>query len=257
MMALTMMQKAALAGVGMAAVGLGAGYWVGKEARPGFGPVTGMGAMMREGDGAFGGSAPGMDGGFGRGRGSDGQGREDGSGSGARRAVGTPSGQGPGSEGLGRKADRGSCLADECLSVDGLEYPAGDLSDEAKSAVLSALDDEYKALAVYESIMEKFGRIRPFAMIAGAEEQHIAALRAVLDKYGVGIPANPWIGKVSAPDTVETACQSGYDAEVANAALYRETLLPKVREYRDITGVFTNLMNASQDRHLPAFERCK
>ena len=70
------------------------------------------------------------------------------------------------------------------------------------------------------------------------------------------IPDNNWVGKVSVPNTLQQACQTGVDAEISNAALYREKLLPIVKDFEDITIVFTNLMNASQQKHLPAFEKC-
>lgn len=152
--------------------------------------------------------------------------------------------------------NRGNCVSDECLYVDGLDYPAGELTDAAKSALRSALDDEYKALATYEAVMAKVGSVRPFVMIARAEEQHISSLKALFDKYGIEIPSNPYMGKVSVPGTLSASCQAGVDAEIANASLYKGKLLPAVKDYADITGVFTNLMNASQERHLPAFDRC-
>ncbi len=39
-------------------------------------------------------------------------------------------------------------------------------------------------------------------------------------------------------------------------ALIRNALDNTIKNYEDITIVFTNLMNASKDKHLPAFERC-
>jgi len=159
--------------------------------------------------------------------------------------------------GRGGGVDRGSCLSDECLLVNDLEYPVGSLSDAAKSALTSALNDEYKALSTYEAVVARNGSVRPFIKIARAEERHIAELKSLFDKYGVVIPENPYVGKIAVPETKQAACQAGYDAETANAALYRNTLLPSVTEYPDISAVFTNLMNASQNRHLPAFDRCK
>lgn len=149
-----------------------------------------------------------------------------------------------------------NCVADECLNVDNLEYPVGALSDEAKTALNRAIDDEYKALATYEKTIETIGSKRPFSMIVRAEEQHISALKSLFDKYGITIPENQWMGKADAPASLTEACQTGVSAETANAKLYRDELLPAVRNYEDITGVFTNLMNASQRNHLPAFERC-
>ena len=152
--------------------------------------------------------------------------------------------------------DGGNCLADDCLLVDGLEYPVGELSVEIQKALDEAINDEYKALSTYEAVITKFGAVRPFSMIKGAEEQHIASLKAIYDKYGLEVPENTWPSKILAPATLQEACQIGVGAEIANAALYKENLLPIVVGYEDIVAVFTNLMNASEQKHLPAFERC-
>ncbi|HOX96505.1 MAG TPA: hypothetical protein PLI45_03950 [Candidatus Woesebacteria bacterium] len=151
---------------------------------------------------------------------------------------------------------RGNCLADECLLVENLEYPVGELSTAAKTALNEAINDEYKALAVYQKITAKLGTVRPFSIIKGAEEQHIASLTSLFSKYGLAVPQNTWTNKVTSPNTLKEACQAGVDAEVANASLYKEKLLPAVSDYEDITLVFTNLMNASKEKHLPAFEKC-
>ena len=152
--------------------------------------------------------------------------------------------------------NRENCLADDCLLVDDLEYPAGELPQNVQQALNEAINDEYKALTTYQAVVEEFGNVRPFSMIIGAEKQHIASLKAVFDKYGLEIPENTWINSLSAPSTLKEACQTGVDAEIANAALYKDELLPTVENYEDITGVFVNLMNASQQKHLPAFDRC-
>jgi hypothetical protein len=158
--------------------------------------------------------------------------------------------------GRGMGLNRQNCVADGCLAVDGLDYPAGTLSDAAKQALGAALADEYTAYAAYDAIIAKQGDVRPFIMIRRAEEQHISMLKALFDKYGVAIPENQSLGKVAAPETLQASCQMGVDAEIANASLYRDQLLPAVKDYPDITAVFTNLMNASQNNHLPAFDRC-
>jgi len=152
--------------------------------------------------------------------------------------------------------NRGTCLADDCLAVEDLEYPAGTLPDNVKKALDEAINDEYKALTTYEAIITKFGSVRPFSMIKGAEEQHIASLKALYDKYGLQVPINVWINKISVPSTLQESCQAGVDAEIANAALYKDSLLPTASSYEDIVQVFTNLMNASEQKHLKAFERC-
>jgi len=155
-----------------------------------------------------------------------------------------------------KNTNKGNCLSDDCLYVDNLNYPIGGLKEEAKIALNKAIEDEYKAYTVYDKTIEKFGMIRPFSMIIRAEENHIASLKSLFDKYGLEIPANNWISKVSASSSVKESCQVGVEAEIANAKLYKDELLPAVKDYEDITLVFNNLMNASQDKHLPAFEKC-
>ena len=155
-----------------------------------------------------------------------------------------------------RNLNKGNCLADDCLTVDNLDYPVGDLSQQPKEALIEAINDEYKAHALYEKTIEKFGFVRPFSMIIRAEEQHISSLKSLFDKYGLEIPKDNWTNKVSVEKTIQQACQTGVDAEIANAKLYQDKLLPMVSDYEDIKLVFTNLMNASQEKHLVAFERC-
>lgn len=152
--------------------------------------------------------------------------------------------------------NRANCLADECLAVNNLDYPAGNLSNQAKEALVEAINDEYKAHALYEKIIEKFGLVKPFSMIIRAEEQHISSLKSLFDKYGLEIPKDNWADKVSAEGALQQVCQAGVDAEIANAKLYKDKLLPMISEYEDIKLVFINLMNASQEKHLAAFKKC-
>jgi len=152
--------------------------------------------------------------------------------------------------------NKDNCLSDDCLLVDNLNYPVRELSPEAQKALDEAINDEYKALSTYEAVIAKFGNVRPFVMIKGAEEQHIASLKAIYDKYGLIIPANTWPAEISIPETLQKSCQIGVEAEIANGALYKDKLLPDVSAYEDISGVFTTLMNASIQKHLPAFEKC-
>lgn len=177
--------------------------------------------------------------------------------------VGRGNGYGPG-DGTGTmmgynntpNPTRGNCNGEVCLAVDSLEYPVGDLSEEATQSLEKALDDEYKAYSTYDAVIKKFGNIRPFIMIIRGEEQHISSLKGLFDKYGLEIPENPYLGNITAPETIALSCSTGVEAEIENAALYRDNLLPNVSEYEDITLVFNNLMNASQNQHLSAFERC-
>ncbi len=134
------------------------------------------------------------------------------------------------------------------------------MSDTERDAAYTALADEYHAQAVYLATMEKFGQVSPFVSIQKAEAGHIAALTEALEAAGVPVPADPYAtGAEPAPElpaTLQEVCAIGVEAEIANAALYDDELLPQVRGNATLTRVFTNLRNASADHHLPAFEAC-
>lgn len=148
-----------------------------------------------------------------------------------------------------------NCLADNCLNNE-IEFPVKELPSTIKDSLYQALDDEYNAYATYNNTISTFGNIRPFIMIARAEQQHIAALQALFDKYNLEIPENNYQGNIETSDSIKSACDIGVKEEKENIELFREKLLPLVTEYEDITAVYTNLMNASEQKHLPAFERC-
>jgi len=129
---------------------------------------------------------------------------------------------------------------------------------EVQEAVLEALigaEGEYAAYATYDAILNEYGNVNPYANIMAAEAKHIDALKQILDQYGVAYPGeNPYLGMIEAPESLAAAAQAGVDAEIANVALYEEQL-EGVGDYPDIVSVFLNLQAASQEQHLPAFER--
>ena len=148
----------------------------------------------------------------------------------------------------GQKVNKQNCLADGCLLVDNLEYPVvAEVGADIKVALEEAIEDEYKAWSTYDAVIEKFGKVRPFIMIIRAEEQHIASLKALFDKYGFEIPENSWQSKVQVPESLSEACAIGVEAEIANADLYQEKLIPVAEGYEDIVMVFNNLMSASEN----------
>lgn len=130
----------------------------------------------------------------------------------------------------------------------------GTLDEGEVEALIEAINDEYKALSVYQKVVDKFGAVRPFTNIIKAEEQHIAALETLFVRYGIEIPENDWYDQVPEFDSVAEACRAGVQAEIDNAALYDE-LFAAVDE-PDIIQVFTRLRDASQNNHLPTFQRC-
>ncbi|MEQ1403584.1 hypothetical protein ABK249_01440 [Neorhizobium sp. Rsf11] len=137
---------------------------------------------------------------------------------------------------------------------------AATLDKAASQALSRALSDEYHAEAFYEAVMARFGSIRPFANIVESERTHSAMLSDLMRIYGLDVPRNDQLNsaaiKAQVPATLAEACRMGVEAEIANRDLYQKELLPAVSSYADITVVFERLSAASQNNHLPAFERC-
>lgn len=117
-----------------------------------------------------------------------------------------------------------------------------------------AIQDEYLARSEYETIMERYGSIRPFTNIIRAEEQHIALLQGLFVAYGFELPPDTSRTRVTVPEDLKTAFETGIKAEVDNIEMYRRFLLetsgapmpPDVRE------VFERL-KAGSENHLAAF----
>ena len=124
-----------------------------------------------------------------------------------------------------------------------------------EKALGEALEDEYRARATYRAVLDAFGDVRPFSNIVESEGRHIEALSQLYAKYDLQMPTDRWAGEITAPASVEEACRAGVRAERENRAMY-DRLLPEVRSYPDVVGTFERLCSASQERHLPAFERC-
>lgn len=121
-------------------------------------------------------------------------------------------------------------------------------------ALHDALDDEYHAAAVYSQVLSDFGAVRPFLNIHDSELRHIEALLRLFERYRLPIPANPWTtDQVPRFASVKEACEAGVQAEIENVALYGRILNSTSRA--DLLQVFRRLQAASQERHLPAFQR--
>jgi len=123
-----------------------------------------------------------------------------------------------------------------------------------EEALTAALDDEYRARATYRAVLGAYGDVRPFVNIVESEERHIQALRRLCERYDVSIPADPWPSRISAPESLEAACKAAVEAERENGALY-ERLMEAAGDRADVEETFRRLLTASQENHLPAFER--
>jgi rubrerythrin len=121
------------------------------------------------------------------------------------------------------------------------------------TTALAGPDGEYAAYAEYTAIIENFGEVAPYVNIRAAETRHINALKRQCEKYGVAIPENAYLGKITPPANLIEAAKQNAAAEERNVAMY-DQLLAKVKDYSDLTRVLTNLRRASLENHLPAFK---
>lgn len=128
------------------------------------------------------------------------------------------------------------------------------MSMTLEEAFAAALDDEYRARATYRAVLDAYGDVRPFVNIVESEERHIQALLRLCERYNVEVPSDPWPSRVSAPASLEAACEAALGAERENAALY-EQLMEAAGGRADVEETFRRLLSASQENHLPAFER--
>ena len=69
----------------------------------------------------------------------------------------------------------------------------GNLSKIEIDALYEALDDEFKAWATYDQVIDDFGPVRPFINIRDAEARHIDALLDIYEEYELEPPDNKWI----------------------------------------------------------------
>lgn len=127
------------------------------------------------------------------------------------------------------------------------------MNTATETALGEALDDEYKARATYRAVIDAFGPVRPFINIVESEGRHIQALYALYDRFGWTPPADPWAGRIAAPESVEAACRIAVEAEIENDTMY-DRLVAMVDDPGVIT-VFRRLQAASRENHLPAFQR--
>lgn len=117
---------------------------------------------------------------------------------------------------------------------------------------LTSPDGEYAAAASYQAVLDKFGQVEPYATILNAELKHINALTRQLERAGVTVPANPYLGNLEAPADLVAAAKAWAGGEILNVEMY-DKLLTQTSE-SNLTRVLTNLRRSSQESHLPMFE---
>jgi hypothetical protein len=123
------------------------------------------------------------------------------------------------------------------------------------AALARAIQDEYRAEAIYQGVIGDFGQVQPFVNVLTAEERHSAAIGRLFTTRGLATPASTsTVATVPHFATVPAACAAGAAAERENIAMYDDLLRAALPA--DARQVFSNNRSASLVNHLPAFERC-
>lgn len=152
----------------------------------------------------------------------------------------------------GNAVPRGNCYLNSVLPGSDAP-PTSALTEAEKTALNGAIEDEYKARATYNKILDTFGEVMPFAHIVNAEGRHVEALAYLHTRYGVAIPEDTWAEKIPTYATLKEAAEASVQAEVDNGALY-DALMKDVTNV-ELTNVFKALQFATMEHHLPAFQR--
>lgn len=124
-------------------------------------------------------------------------------------------------------------------------------NEEIILAALMGPDGEYAAAASYLAVLEEYGQVEPYATIYEAELRHADALIRQLERLGVEVPENPYLGEIPAPEDLQSAAEAWAEGEVLNIELYDYLLT--MTDDEQLTKVLNNLRAASLDSHLPAF----
>lgn len=128
------------------------------------------------------------------------------------------------------------------------------LPDEIVDLMVEGWLDEQHAYAVYQAVIDEFGEVNPFVNIQQAELSHAAAWEFLFERYGIDVPEVPAFDVPAFAD-LSDACSIAVEAEVLNFEMY-DRMLVSFEDYPDLYQVASNLRNASELNHLPAFESC-
>ena len=132
------------------------------------------------------------------------------------------------SGGRRRRRRRAGWVAAPALAAAAIAVPA-QATELDRKALADALDDEYRAEASYQAVIDKFGPVRPFINIIEAEKRHSSMVRGQYARLGMSAPENPYLGKLKPPASLLEACEQGVEAEIENIALY-DRLLPMITD---------------------------
>jgi hypothetical protein len=118
--------------------------------------------------------------------------------------------------------------------------------------LLYAIEDELRAKAEYEMIMDTYDVTKPFSNIANSEQTHINMLLPLLEAYDVDYDEEEILDHIIEINSLLEAYEVGVIAEIANIAMYDLFLTYDIPE--DLIRAFTALRDGSYN-HLAAFEK--
>lgn len=166
--------------------------------------------------------------------------------------------------GRGNRHGRGGFRGEGMRGNDGNSFrvilppaSADELPQDMVDLIVEGWEDAQQAHAVYESIITSLGEspeARLFMRIQRAKTRHIAAWEFLFERYSVEVPDVPEF-ELPSVSNLEEACSVATETEATSVAQY-DTILESLQDYPDIYQVTLALRNASEFRHLPAFENC-
>lgn len=138
--------------------------------------------------------------------------------------------------------------------------PQPPAAERLQEVLTLAIQDEYRAAYTYGRVLLDLGDRTPFSHVVEAEWQHVEVLSRLFSARGLAVPGSlNTLDDVPRFESFRDACQAGVAAETALWRMY-SAFLTELRDAaalpHDVGNVFTNLGEASRDRHLPAFVSC-
>jgi hypothetical protein len=131
------------------------------------------------------------------------------------------------------------------------------ISEEALALMQEAIQDEYRSHTIYQQVVADFGEVLPFLHTMEAELRHAAALERLYRQRSL-VPPAPAAAVTEGPvrryESVLAACTDSVQTEVDNVAIYDRLLALELPP--DVRRVAEFNREASQERHLPAYQRC-
>lgn len=123
-----------------------------------------------------------------------------------------------------------------------------------KDVLKDGINEEYRARATYQAVLDKFGQVAPFINIRNAENTHVDAWKRLYEVNKLDFPPDIYAGRMVAPADLKKACAEGVEAEKVDVALYDK--LMKETTDAEALKVMAEQRKVSQENHLPAFEQC-